>query len=146
MEAKCLPTGKTSFFTFSKSRSITFSKVLQYILYIAGNEETERDWSYMMCVYWGPVNFLDHFASRDFGLVLKILRLVYKEVFLLYCIEWFLSYVDLYVALPHIRVEKQFFEIVCKGYQKKCTDFKKVYNSCVKKCPTIFFYKFSATF
>jgi hypothetical protein len=82
----------------------------------------------MMCVYWGPVNFLDHFASRDFGLVLEILRLVYKEVFLLYCIEWFLSYVDLYVALPHIRVEKQFFEIVCKGYQKKCTDFKKVYN------------------
>ncbi len=42
-----------------------------------------------------------------------------------------------YVALPHIRVEKQFFEIVCKGYQKKCTDFKKVYNPCVKKCPTL---------
>jgi hypothetical protein len=48
---------------------------------------------------------------------LEILRLVYKNI------ERFLSYLTFYppkkVALPLIRVEKNFFEIGCTGYSKK---------------------------
>ncbi len=86
--------------------------------------------------------FINSICTKWFWFGLEILRLVYKGIFFKYwMVMLFCLLSSKTCSTAPFRVKKIILWNCPQGYRKKRNfpaDFKKVHNSCVKKCPKIF--------